>query len=138
MNFPLVCVSIRRRPSSFHASGGPSNKFCELSVHPQDIPSTSDNIPCVRGTFCELPVPSWVRPSTSVKYLCVRKTICQLPTTFHASAGLHVYFCHLSTCSRVRSSTFVNFSCIRGAFIDFRQLCFVYFRQQSIHPQDLP
>ena len=47
-NFRQLSLSPCDLPSNFCVSKG----SYEFSMHPQDIPSTSDNILCIRGTFC--------------------------------------------------------------------------------------
>ena len=89
--------------------------FRQLSVRPQDLPSTffastqppatSINFPCVRWTFRELfygsrafhqiSVSPRDLPSTSVNFLCVVSTFHELPSTFCALAVPSINFCQL-------------------------------------------
>ena len=92
LNFNQHSMCLRDRPSTFRMLG--------------DVPSTSVNFLCVRGTIhqifvcqCEHSVilsKHSVRlpnlPSTSVNFPCIHATFCQLVSTFCASAGHSVNF----------------------------------------------
>ena len=138
INFRQLSVHPLDLPSTFLASVRPSIKFlCDCGtflkppstfVHPQYLPSTSINLPCISGTFHELK--STFRASMgdsvdfrkaagpSVKFPCNHRTIhllseClqDLLLTFRISAGHFANFPH--ACSTFRELP-PTFPCVRG------------------------
>ena len=77
------CAS-EKFPSIFCASMGPSVNFCQLSLSPRDIPSTSVKFLWFHGIFHQHLLHSWDVLSTSVNFPCIHSTFHQLPSTFRA------------------------------------------------------
>ena len=63
---------LRNYPSIFCASTGPSVNFCQFSLSPRDIPSTSIKFSWFRGIFHQHFLHSWDILSTSVNFSCTR------------------------------------------------------------------
>ena len=82
---------VRGLSVNFRAALRNSVNSCQFSMHPQDLPSTSVNFPCVRKTFHQLSV--------------VRSTFRQIPSTFCTSTGPFINFRLLSVCTRNHLST---------------------------------
>ena len=123
----------RHLPSTFCSIVGPSVNFCQLSMQPRDLLSTSVKYPCGHETFWQFPSTLDVakRPSfhfhqlsallrdllsAYVNFPCSQKTFCQLPPTSVQQGEL--------------SSTSVNFCAAGRPSIDFRQYL--------VRPGDLP
>ena len=131
-----------------------SETFHQLSVRPQDLPSTSMNILSVRGKHfvrkLDLPlnfrqILVWLRvlPSSfcasSGPSVIFRKHSVQPRTSVNLHQllrdrriyrQLSVHPQHLSQTFRAFEGTSMNFPYVRGGFINFRQL--------SMHPRDYP
>ena len=82
MNFPSGRDTFGQLLSNFFAAGIPSLNFCNLSVQPGDLLSTSVNFPCSQNIFCHLSTWTGDLPSTSVNFSSVRETFRQFPLTF--------------------------------------------------------
>ena len=113
----------------------------KLSAYSRDLPSTSVNILCIRGPFCQLSVHPWDLPSTfraptgpSVNIPYGSGIFRLLLSTFCVSVGHSMKLpCvrgtshQLSVLQRDLPSIFINFTCDRGNFL-----------QLSVWQQDLP
>ena len=53
--------------SKFRVAGRPSLNCRELSMRPEDLPSSSDNLPCGHRTFCHNPSAFRATESSSIK-----------------------------------------------------------------------
>ena len=62
----------------------------QLSMRPQNLPSTSVKFLCVRATICQFSVRQRDLPSTSVNLPCAHGTFRKLSLTFYASVGTSV------------------------------------------------
>ena len=126
--------------STFRASAGPPANFLygkgtvhQLSVRPQDLPSTAVNISCFRKIHLKFSMLLPDLPSTSINFLSIRGT-CHLlsvrPQNFHQILSAF-YVSVGASKSSVRLldllSTSVVFPCSRGTF-----------RQLSVHLRDIP
>lgn len=125
--------------SIFHAAWRPSGNYRQLSVWPEDLPSTfrvawrsSVNFPFVLETFhlfssilctagrpvifCQLSVRSGDLNSTSVHILCSLETFRQIRSTFRSARRPSRKFHHLSVQLGEVISTSDNISCSRYTF----------------------
>ena len=99
VNIPCDHGSIYQLSSTLRASTGPSVNFCQLSLSPRDIPSTSVKFPwfweinifCIRGTFCQYLSTFCASTVPSINFRQLFMTPVDLPSAFLASAG-PVYF----------------------------------------------
>ena len=94
--------------------------FCQLFLHPRDVPSTYVNFPCSSEIFN-------VAAGHSINFRHISLVLWDLPSTFSASVGPFLNFCQLSVRPQYLPSTSVNFLCTCGIF-----------RKQSARPQNLP
>ena len=95
INFLCVRRIFRQLPSNFCVRA----TICQFSVRQQDLPSTTVNLPCGRGTFRKLSMRPWEHPSnihaaagfpsTFVNFMSISETFRQLsirprnlPSTF--------------------------------------------------------
>ena len=118
VNFSCVCRTFRLLPSTFCA--GPFINFCQISLRPedsvstsgqisffpQDLPTTSLNIKCIRTTFHQF-------PKTSHTFGTCRP----LPLTLRVSTAHSINLPQLYVHTRDLPSTSVNFLCIRVNFL---------------------
>ena len=84
------CIIWQCRPidcASFVCNHG---TFCQLSVHPWDILSTSVNFPCVHSTFHQLLSTFCATAGSSVNNLYGCRTYRQHQSILHEHAGLTV------------------------------------------------
>ena len=154
INFHHITVHLRVLPSTVCAEVGPSVSICQLSVCPRDLRSTfraaaghsvnfrqlfedpwdlplsSVNFSCIRGTFQKVPYGRWTVCHLHQLFVWSR----DLPSTLRTIMGPSVSFpyvrgtfCQLSIRLRDIPSNFVNFLCIR-----------VIILQYSVHQRKLP
>ena len=118
VKFPQRRYAFYQPLLTFHTVWRPSVKFCQHSVRPGDLPSTtikcftavghlatSGNIPCDRETFREFPSTfrSTGRSSINFRQLSVWPAV--LLSTFHLAKRSFVNFCQLSVRPGVLPST---------------------------------
>ena len=117
-------------PSTFVNFTSVSETFHQLSVRPQDLPSTSINILSVRGKHfvqkLDLPL--------NFRQLSVWPRV--LPSSFRASAGLQSSSVNIP-CSHGLPSTCVNFSAAAGPTVNFPCIRRT-FRQLYVRSRDHP
>ena len=84
----------------------PSVNFCELTVLPGDLPSTSVNFPCCQKTFRQLSVNTGDLPLTFVNLPCFQYIFLQFTSTFHVARRPSANFCELYMWPEEIPSTF--------------------------------
>ena len=102
---PCGWEAFRHLLSTFHAPSRSLLNLCQISVRPENLPSTFFNLPCGQEIVCHLPSRFRAAGRLSVNFRQLSAWMGDLPTT-------------MSTfCVTGRSS--VNFLC--AAFVNFRQ-----------------
>ena len=125
-----LSVCPRDLRSTFRAAAGHSVNFRQLFEDPWDLPLSSVNFSCIRGTFQKVPYGRWTVCHLHQLFVWSR----DLPSTLRTIMGPSVSFpyvrgtfCQLSIRPRDIPSSFVNFSCVR-----------VIILQYSVHQRNLP
>ena len=85
INFTCGGMTLCLIPSTFRAAGRPCIIFCQLSVQLRDLASIFINILSDWKTVCQLSVWPGDLPSVSDNFPCIRETFHQLPSTFCAA-----------------------------------------------------
>ena len=99
---------------------------------PPDLPSTSANSSCVRGTFRQLPSTFCASMGQSENVPCGRWIFHQLPSTFCASKGLFVNF----PCVRGNYRQATVLPCVLSAYVNFKRV-HMTICQLSVRPRDI-
>ena len=89
-------LDLQSTSATFCASVGPYVNFRQLSVRPQNLPSTSAKFLCVRATICQFFVLQRDLPSTFVNLPCACETFRKLSLSFYTSMGTSVKYPYVS------------------------------------------
>ena len=133
-------MRLRDLLSTFRAIMGPfvffpciRGTFCELSVYPQDIPSSSVSSLCGHGTLCKLPSPFCAAEGPSVLFPCIRGlsgNLLYIRRTFRQVRQLSVRPRDLLSTFRMPAAHSVNFCqpsiylpCVSVTFCQLKSTC---------------